>query len=193
MNKTVLLFIFCALATSGCAYTSMDAKIRPDMAVQESNIGDGLPVGVYVIDERPTQDVGRRSMVGAKVKMKEDVAAIYQTALVDGLKRKGFAAEAGEIDGSNLKVEIRALAYDVSAGWWTGGIETDSAIKAYANGPAANYERLYRASDEDRTVIVPGAKSSNEKLNAIVTETLRELLDDQKLLETLAANARPAS
>ena len=126
-------------------------------------------------------------MVGAKIKMEDDVAAIYQAALVDGLRRKGFDAQPGAVDDSpTLKVEIRSLAYDVSAGWWTGGIETDSSVKVYALDASEPYEKLYRSSDEDRTVIVPGAKSSNKKLNAVVSNTLRQVLEDQKLLEVLA-------
>lgn len=190
--------VFAAAATavilSGCAYTSMDAKIQPDVFVQESQIGRQQTVGVVVVDERPTQDVGRRSAVGAKIKLKEDIAAIYQAALIDGLKRKGFDAQPGAIDGKpTLKVEVRSLAYDVSAGWWTGGIETDSTIKAYAQSVSVPYEQVYRSNNEDRTVIVPDAKSNNKKLNAVVSDTLQQLLNDQKLLETLAGQGAAQS
>lgn len=187
MSKIAFLALCAAVMVNGCAITSMEAKIRPDISVTESNIGQGRAIGVRVLDERPSQTVGKRAAAGASIKMEEDLETIYQTALMDGLRRKGFAPEPGEIDGPNLKVEVRALAYDVSIGWWTGGIETDSAIKAYVNGATENYERLYRASDEDRAVFVPGAKGSNAKLNAVVNETLRSLLEDQKLLEVLAA------
>lgn len=194
MKRSVSIILASAFALSGCAYTSMDAKIAPDVMVAESNIGAGRPVGIVVVDERPTQDVGKRSVVGAKIKMDDDVAAIYQTALIDGLKRKGFDAQPGEVaDAPTLKIEIRSLAYDVSAGWWTGGIETDSSFKAYALNAGESYEKMYRSNDENRTMVVPGAKSSNKKLNAVVSDSLRQLLEDQKMLEVLASGSPDTS
>jgi uncharacterized lipoprotein YajG len=176
-----------AFLAGGCAITSMEAKIAPDTQVTESNIGDGAVVGVVVLDERPTQDVGKRAVAGASIEMNDDLAAIYQAALIDGLTRKGFAPVPGYSDGADLKVEIRALSYDVSTGWWTAGIATDSAIKGFVLDGAEPYERLYRANDEDRAAVVPGAKGSNKKLNAVVNSSLRQLLEDQKLLEVLAS------
>lgn len=186
MQKNLLVFSI-LFFTAGCAITSMEAKIRPDINVVQSDIGKGRQIGILVVDERPDDKIGKRAAAGAAIKMKEDLAAIYQSALLEGMRRKGFEPIAGEIDGVNLKVEIRALSYDVTTGWWTGGIDTDSAIKAYAKGTEEVYERLYRSSDENRVVFVPGAKGSNEKLNGVVNQTLRALLEDQKLLEVLAA------
>lgn len=189
-----ILTAIAAVALGGCAITSMEAKIAPDVAVPEENIGIGRAVGVSVFDERPNSDVGRRAVAGAKIKMNDDIATIYQAALIDGLKRKGFAPVAGALeDGPTLKIEIRSLSYEVSTGWWTGGIETDSSVKAYAIGAAEPYERLYRASDDDRIAVVPGAKTSNAKLNRVVTATLRQLLEDRKMLELLATPADEAA
>ena len=173
-----------AMFAPGCAITSMEARIAPNLELVDEDVGKGRIVGVSVADERPTSDIGRRAIGGAKIRMSDDLAAIYQSALVRGLRQKGFDARSGAVAGApQMKVEIRSLSYDVSTGWWTGGIETDSAIKVVAIGAAESYERIYRASDDDRIVIVPGAKTNNRKLNLIVSSTLRQAVEDRKLLE----------
>ncbi len=187
MWKLIVVLTFPLIG--GCAITSMNAKIAPDMQIAADSIGEGHEVGVVVIDERPTQNIGKRSAVGANIKMQDDLAAIYQQALMDGLARKGFAPVPGESPEANLRVEIRSLSYEVSGGWWTGGINIDSAIKAYVIGPLETYEHLYRASDSDRAVFALGAGTNNEKLNAAVEETLHQVFEDQKLLEVLTAPA----
>ena len=177
-----------ACLIGGCAITSMEAKIAPDVAVAQSNIGQGRTIGVQVVDERPNSDIGRRAVGGAKIKMEDDIAAIYQASIIEGLSRQGFSPVVGaQSDGPTLKVEIRSLNHDVSTGWWTAGVEIDSTIKAYAINTDESYERVYRASDDDRMAVIPGAKTSNRKLNAVVSGTLRQLLEDRKLLEILAA------
>lgn len=175
-----------SFAAAGCAITSMDARIAPSLELADEDVGRGRIVGVTVVDERSTSDIGRRAVGGAKIKMVDDLAAIYQASLVSGLKQKGFDARAGAVAGApTLKVEIRSLSYDVSTGWWSGGVETDSTIKVFALNAAEEYERVYRANDDDRIVVVPGAKTNNRKLNLIVSSTLRQAVEDRKLLEVL--------
>ena len=181
--------IFCLtilFLTTGCAYTAMDAKITPSAQVAESTIGAGRMVGVTVVDERPTRDIGNRSSVGGKIKMNDDLAVIYQGVIVDGLRKKGFDAKPGTLkDAPNLKVEIRSLAYQFDAGWWTVGSRVDSSFKAIVNGTVP-YERLYRADDENRGAFAAGAKDNNKQLNEVVNSTLRQMFEDQKLMEVLA-------
>jgi uncharacterized lipoprotein YajG len=182
------LIIAAAALLGGCAITSMEAKIRPDTAIVEDLSGGGATVGVTVADERPSQDIGKRAAMGASIQLNEDLASIYQTALIDGLTRRGFDARPGAVNGApELKVEIRALSYGVSTGWWTAGINVDSAVKAYVIGGVEPYERLYRSSDQDRAYFYPGAKTNNSKINEAVSMTLRQLLEDAKLIDILAS------
>lgn len=186
MKKYFVLVL--AILASGCAITAMDAKINPDPQVASSNIGGGVAVGVTVVDERPSKDLGRRAAGGGAIRLDADLAATYQAAIIKGLGAKGFSPVAGHIDGANLKVEIRSLSQDPSAGLWTVGADIDSSIKAYANNPNAKpYEHLYRSNSSNRTMFVSGAKSTNDKLNDATNTTIFNMFDDQKLLETLAA------
>lgn len=192
MIRTLFAVAASAALLSGCAVTSMEAKIAPQINFAQSDIGKGTRVAVNVLDERPTKDVGKRAAMGAKIKMTEDLSAIIQTAVFEGLRRKGFEPVAGADAPSNLKIEIRSLAYDMDTGWFTGGVNVDASMKAVAKGSGEPYERFYRSGDNDRVVFIPGAKENNKKLNAMVDNVLQQMFDDQKLLEVLASSAAPA-
>ncbi|MCC4254124.1 YajG family lipoprotein [Sphingobium naphthae] len=180
--------ILAALALSGCAITTMEAKIDPQPQVQQSNIGQGRKVGVVVVDERPTRDLGKRSSIGGSIRMNDDLTVIYQKAILQGLAAKGFAGVGGAVtDGANIKVELRGLNQVSTTGLWTMGTEIDAAMKVIAVSGGRNYEQMYRAGDSHRTVAVSGAKALNEKLNAVVNSQIEAMFSDQALLSTLVA------
>jgi len=166
----------------------MDARIAPTPLYQQSSIGGGRQVGVLVTDERPTNDLGRRSAAGGTIRMNQDLSAIYQKAIMDGLRAKGFSPVGGNVEGANLKLEIRGLNIIGTTGFWTMGSDIDSAVKITASNKEAKYENFYRASSSNRTMLVSDAKASNVKLNAVVNDTFEKMFSDQKMLETLTGS-----
>lgn len=185
--KKMLFVTGGAMLLSGCAITAMDAKIAPSPEIQTSEIGKGQTVSVMVTDERPSKTLGKRSSAGGVINMKEDLATIYQTAIIDGLKRKGFNAVGGDAQGAaRLKVEIRGLQEMSTMGFWTMGTNISASIKVYSDSAGAHYEQMYRGEVEHRTVAVSGAKALNEKLNAVINSELEAMFNDQMLLTTLA-------
>ncbi len=184
MLKNLAILVI-ALTLPACAITQMEAKLDPQVDVTASNEGQGIEVGVSAIDERPTKNLGQRAPGGAQITYSGDLAALLQERIIQGLNQKGFQAIGGAVEGVNIKVEIRSLNYEVSTGWFTGGINVDSAIKVYVNGGGENYENLYRSSNEERIVFVSGAGANNERLNTALQDVLKQLLEDKALLDTL--------
>lgn len=176
-----------ALALAGCSITTMEAKIDPKPQIEQSQIGAGRTVAVTVVDERPTQNLGKRSSIGGTIKMDQNLAVIYQDALMAGLRTKGFSPVGGEAKAdSRLKVEIRGLNQVSTTGFWTMGSNIDAAVKAYADAGPSHYEQIYRAGAEHRTIAVSGAKALNAKINAVVNEQLQSLFADNMLTAVLA-------
>lgn len=189
--KHIVLAVSASLALAGCAVTSMDAKIAPQPNFQSSSIGAGKVVSVSVVDERPSKNLGKRSTAGGNIYMKEDLAAIYQAAIIDGLARQGFnTSGASARDAATLRVEIRGLEQVSTTGLWTMGSNISAAVKVYAKNGSEAYEQLYRADAENRTLAVSGAKSLNEKMNAVVDQQLEQMMSDRLLIGTLAGTVR---
>ena len=189
LRTPILLLIL--IVTSGCAYTPMTVNLTPDTMVTTSDIGNGKTVYLTVADERESDTVGNRGaamMKGAKITLEQDLSAVVQSALIEMLQKKGFDVRHDGTYGMHpsLKVDIRGLEYSTSTGFWTGGVQVTAALKATVEAETERYENFYRFDNEDRVVVVPGADSNNERINAALNDVLHQLIRDRKLLEMLA-------
>ena len=191
--RTSAALLFIALAT-GCAFTPQTVVIEPTVEVPAGNIGEDRNISVYVVDERTTTTLGRRgsgALRGAAITTEQDMAAVFQTLIVENLNAMGFNATAVTQGMTNpgsslLRVDIRSLEYETSTGFWTGGINTRGSMKATATRDARSYDHLYRVDEEKRVMAVPGADSNTQMINATVSAVLQELFNDVALFRFLA-------
>lgn len=191
--RTSAALLFVALAT-GCAFTPQTVVIEPMVEVPAGNIGEDRNISVYVVDERTTTTLGRRgtgALRGAAITTEQDIAAVFQTSIVENLNAMGFNAVAvteGTTDpgSSLLRVDIRSLEYEMSMGFWTGGVHTRGSMKATATRDARSYDKLYRVDEEKRVMVVPGANSNAQMINATASAILQELFNDVALFRFLA-------
>lgn len=189
MKNLTVLSALAITTLAACGVVPMEAKLAPDVAVRSSDIGHGRTVGIVVTDERLNHDIGDRSPEGGHIKMNEDLVAIYQNAVVDGLRRKGFETVIGLGPDSVLRIEIRSLTYKASMGLVKGNVAVDSTAKAYVTFRGKPlYEHFYRSGENTHPMLVPGAGKSNAKLSSALAGTLEQLLDDPDLLRELSVS-----
>lgn len=178
-----------AMLCASCAVTPQEATIAPEIQVAQSDIGAGVTLALRVIDERADTTLGHRGagLKGAEIKVEQDVRAVIEQSIREGLERNGFEVVTWHPDAlRTLRVDIRLLEYYTSMGFWTAGIHTKAALKASANKGDSEYENFYRAENEKRKVFVPFAGENEELINAIAVDVLEQLFTDRDLLEFLA-------
>jgi len=172
------------LASAGCkAYILQQANIAPTVTVVSSSEGTGVPVAVRVTDERPSTGLGRRGTGvfgdAAEITAAQDLAAVVQKEIIDGLKKKGFVAvDDSDASRTKLSVEIRLLEYSTSTRFFTGGVHIKGALKAVASKNGKTYEKMYRTEKEERVVIVPTADTNEKWINEALGDVLKQLMDD---------------
>lgn len=182
--------VLVAALVSGCAFNPQQANIQPNLKITQSNEGAGTTVSFRVVDERETKQLGNRGAAigkAAKITAKQDVAAIVDEHIRQGLTARGFRVTAwDEAEPVRLSVELRALNYSTSTGFFTGGVEVKSALKAIGVRNSKPYERMYRTDEEKRVVVVPTAGQNEQWLNTALTDVLSQLFDDVGLMRHLA-------
>ncbi|MFK8028731.1 MAG: YajG family lipoprotein [Gammaproteobacteria bacterium] len=174
---------------SGCAFTPQQAEITPQLELVQSDEGRGTTVYLRVIDERSNQIIGRRgtgAMKGAEITTTEELDVVFHNAIADGLRQKGFEVVTDSGRSHTLKVEIRSFEYDVSMGFWTGGVHTNAALKAIAKRGGQEYENVYRFDGEQRVMFVPGKDKNQQMINAMADGILAEMFRDNALIGFLA-------
>lgn len=194
MKKRASFLISCLLLMnlfSACAVIEQKAVLNPDLIVVESNIGHGKEIGVKVVDRRFRNTLGHRGAAllskGAAITTNQDIGEVFAQKIEEGLTRKGFEPAAlNENSSRSLQVEIRALEYYTSTGFWTGGVHTKTALKAIARNGMKEYEQFYRVENEERVILVPSAEENEQLINTVISEVLRKLFSDKTLLQFLS-------
>lgn len=191
MNRIYILasIAIAALTLQGCAFNPQQANLAPSLNIAASTEGKNIPIGIRVIDDRPSKSLGRRSngmIQAAEITAAQDLAVVVKQQLMDGLRKKGFdPVEFNEKNKTNLTFEIRLLEYSTSQGFFTGGVEVKGAIKAHATHASDNYDHMYRSDEEERVIIVPTAESNEKLINTSLSELLNKILEDTSLIKFL--------
>ena len=187
MHK-LLIIALCAFV-SGCAFNPQKANVAPTVAVMASNEGKGISVAVRVVDERPSKSLGRRGTAygaAAEITSVQEISFIVQREIGDALKKKGYSVvDYGDALNPRLSVEVRLLQYSTSQGFWTGGVQIQSALKANATNGLRMYEKMYRSEKEERVMVVPTAETNERWINDALSDVLNQLLNDSSLFSVL--------
>lgn len=174
---------------SGCAWVPQKVELTPQAQVQASSIGNGAAVVVNVRDIRPAQRIGYRGLdsKGAEITTDQDVAALFQQKIMDGLGQQGFRPLTFSEDPARLlKVEICALQYTTDMDFWKGTVHAKAEVQVHAKTAEQNYEQRYIAEREEKALEAPGAKTNARIINGVLSDVLQRLLGDAKLVRALA-------
>ena len=179
------------LVFSGCAWTAQQVNLNPAIDVIGASVGKGRSVYVNVKDERSTQLIGYKIPTGGgEIKPVQDPALVVRDALVSGLHQLGFeTANPGSGAAPELSVELRAIEYKVTQGFWSGGLTADVALKAYCKvGNTAKYDSMYRGHHEENIQAVQSQTANEGYINHALSEAINATLRDQELLRCLASS-----
>lgn len=184
-----MLRVLAAGLLAGCAWVPQKLSLAPQVRVPASNLGNGATVVVKVLDIRPTSRIGSRGIDarGAEITTQQNVAAILQQKIIQGLNQQGFkAAPSSEEPAQVLKVELRILQYTTAMDFWQGTIRAKAGIQAYLKAKERIYDQPYVAEREEHVVEAPGANTNERLINGAISDVLERLLTDEKLLKLLA-------
>jgi uncharacterized lipoprotein YajG len=188
MKRIVVCVTFVGL--SGCAFAPQKATIDPHVQYMQSNVGAGKAVSVSVIDERSSKNLGHRGTAygaAASITTDQNVAAVFQRAIFNGLAANGFRPlDYNSSVPRQLQVQIRTIRYSTQEGFWTGGITTKAAIQVRAQSHGHDYLKFYRYADHERVVVVPTASHNAQLINEAVDGVLKKMFSDPSLMMALS-------
>jgi len=191
MKTSLILPVILVSLLSGCAFQQQAVVLRPEVQPLQTNVGQGRPVLVNVVDERPRSTLGTRGAqgVGAELTVAGELTEVVRGSLAQGLQQQGFvlAASPGSEEGRELRVEIRNLDYRIIMGFWSGTLNTECGLKAICiRGASRPFEQLYRGEFQESIQIVQSDEANERYLNQAVSRAINSLLQDQRLIHCLA-------
>ena len=190
--QTLKALVYCALAAAlvgGCAWTPQTATLKPAPNITPSTLGNGVTLAVRVIDKRQSDTIGYRGLdsQNAAIRTTQNVAALFQEKIIEGLRQKGFsAAPYQDQPGRLLIVEIRQIDYTTDMDFWKGIVRTEATLGASMIKDGVKFEQLYSGKRTENTVEAPGAKTNERLINGAISDALQRLFEDDRLIRYLA-------
>ena len=184
----VLVGILSALLLSACAFTPHLVAVTAQAPTEPSTIGQGITLYLEVIDDRDSPIVGQRGagMRGADITAPQIISTLGRE-LKAGFEAKGFRVVSTNA-GADAEVEarLRAFKFFIETGFFVGAENTSVVIAVEAKRSGDDYDRTYRSSSEDATMVVPGGSAIDVKLNAALSTVLDQIMSDKKLMGYIA-------
>lgn len=186
-----LFIVWCIALLSSCAFIPQQANIDPVLNISEDGIKGRGSVVVNVLDERPTQSLGRKSTgygPGAEITAVQDLSEVIKNKLNEGLIKKGFDpfSEKSGAYVAILNAEIRFLQYSTSRGFWSEGRHMQGAIKIKAENNGIRYEKLYRVNNDKRAYFETSNSKRESLINTALSNLLNQIINDIELINLLS-------
>jgi len=181
------LLIATLLAAASC--THHDQKIKLDLSfdAKKSAIGIDSSLELRVFDDRKNKEIiGQKEFGDEKINLTLDqnLVKFLQEKISEHLLEKGFKIGRDK----SMEIHITAFKYKASRGFVIGKSDAKIAasviVKNNKNGEELTKNFLLTLSGKH--FIVPLASTDQEIINSLLQETIRDILEDSTLFESVA-------
>ncbi len=186
--RNVCLAGLVAMVLSACAFTPHDVAVNAQAPRTSSTVGQGVSLSLQVIDDRESTVVGQRGagMQGADITANQ-VMSVLERELKAGFEAKGFRVGSADAEADiEVEARLRAFKFFIETGFFAGAENTSVVVAIEAEKLADDYDRTYRSSSEESTLVVPAGSSIDQKLNVSLSEVLRQIMSDARLMSFLS-------
>lgn len=174
---------------TGCAWKHQDALLKLDPQIAPSSAGNGASLALRVLDKRPTVILGYRGMdsKGAEISTEQDLPALFEEKLLEGLARKGFNPQrAGDPSVPLVTVEILKIEYSTAMDFWKGSVNVVAVLRVFTSKNGLHFDQSYTATQNERSTEAPSAKRNNAIINAALSSVVQRVFEDERLMIFLA-------
>ena len=180
---TFFLFVF---VSTGCA-TQHQVFINPSLPIHNSNIGNDIPVSLYVEDIRSSNIIAKwkKGLRNFSISSQNDLKDIFSEKVQLGLKKLGFIPKVSRKTPTRfLKIEILEIKSKYSERVPRMDVWVKAKLRATCKNKANKYSNTYFGK-KNRRGITPATFPNENLLNANLSEILGKMLSDSSLLSCL--------
>lgn len=191
-NKFKLLFALSVSAfLSACAFVPEKVQLQPEVGLGPTeNIGKGQQVALEVLDMRPDATLGGRPSAygpAADISLANNIVSVVENTISQGLAQYNFVpVSVGTNTSKQLTIRILDLDYQQRANIMTGTSLVNSTIEATASNNGKVYDNVYHNQQTDDSFFTPTSGADSKEINAALSNTLDQILQDNTLMNFLA-------
>ena len=188
-GRLLVAFGLAALA-QGCALGPERIHVNPSFELPASLVGSAKPVAVAAADKREKKklgEVGDPNREMFDVSVEDDPAPAISGSVSQALSRLGYKVEpygSGDQDPT-LTVELQTLKLESDKRAFDFLTTLHAEVLAHARNGNRHFDKKYEITQRMNTAGPAYASDSSKLVNDAVSSALRDMLSDQRLLDTL--------
>ncbi len=180
------LFVVLPLLVLFCTNVPQKVKLDPVLQVPADTIGKGSFVFVDVVDRRQDSVLGYRGVDSIHISTPQDLAFLVKERIAEGLQTRSFRIATDSAQGAVLILSLEKIQYAVKGRFLHSDIGTESSVRVTARRGNTQFTRHYKFEDQGGTLLLPSEKTNQRRVNALVSEVLNRILNDERLIGFLA-------
>lgn len=186
MKKTFVLMVATVALLAGCAQSPQQLYVKPVLDISGERWGQGQAVQVSGSDQRAERVLGRLGGVygdSATITIGNDLEEAMARAANGLLASKGFVVNSPDPNALQLTVVVEDIRWENATSDQQLGkkIDMTAVLRADAVRGGETFSGRYQTSSEYRSVTLPEKHHNEERLNALLKQTLERMFSDQKL------------
>lgn len=183
-----ILIIISLFTLISCNHQDRKVHLNFSFEQTKSNIGNDIGVHLAVFDDRLVSGfIGVKEFCDdQKISLTSDqnLAELLKKEIDEQLLRKGFK----QGDQKLVEIRIENLKYDAKCGLVIGKSQADILVKVSVTDAKTNINAVknFELSIQSKHFILPLSSTDDNTINRIISEVVKDILDDDILLRSLA-------
>jgi len=183
--RTALLCLALLFSTLPAHAETLEVNLKLPEIYMPSLHGDATIVSIWVEDHREIPALGRE-LHGKSLLPRQDMGMVLRNALVGSLRTAGFHVEPMHAKKSiDLLIHITDFTYRAEDGLLTSKAILSSRVTAMVSDGNRYLQRNLATTAEHTVVLSPGTEKIEELISETFSDTLRAILEDDKLIAAL--------
>ena len=187
--KVTVLVLVLAWCTGGCAWVHQNASLQLNPQISPSGVGVGRTIVVRVNDRRGSDIIGYRGMDSqhAAITTKQNVAALFEAKIIEGLGAKGFNAAAyADQPADVLNVDVMEIKYTTDLEFMKGSMQARAVLRVSTSKNGLYFDQNFYGTRKESIIEPPKASRNERIINAAISDAVQRMFDDDRLMVFLA-------
>jgi uncharacterized lipoprotein len=182
---TTLLLI---ALVSACAQSPQRINVQPTLSVKGDPIGSGRAILVSAADERPNKVLGTLGGVyssTATLMVGNNIEQALTGAANALLAAQGYVVNSPDPSALQLTIVVESLTYLPQEQPVGSDVKLAAVLRAEVSKQGETFSGRYQSNAERRSVTRPDQRDNEKYVNALLSETLERMFDDNRLRDFL--------
>jgi uncharacterized lipoprotein len=192
LNRLSLgLLAIASLLLTGCALSPQQLSPQPKLKTELVAVGQGQPVVVRVVDQRPSPDLGTRGGLYAETSAvsvpSANILPQLQAQTEAAVRLLGFVPSPAASNAPQLTVILDSLKYQSpKEGVYVTEANIAATLKAEVQNSSRRYNGRYTATLNQRFGMAPNQATNTKLVSDVLSDALTRLFKDPTIGQLLA-------